>query len=134
MEKTSRTGKRPQLFLTVDALPLPAGRVVLRPVGELDLASCGQLREAIDAQLQAGRAWLVLDMSALTFLDSTGLAVLAESSMKAARDGGQLALAALRPQPAKVLNITGLDSKLPVYRDTGDAIAALAPAEGAAAS
>jgi anti-anti-sigma factor len=125
---------RPQLFLTVDTLPLPVGRAVLRLVGELDVASCGRLREAIDAQLNAGCAWLVLEMSALTLLDSTGLSVLVEYSAKAVRNGGQLALAALRSQPAKVLNITGLGRALPVYEAVGDAIEALAPAEGAAAS
>ena len=113
MERSSPRANVPQLFLTVDTLPLPHGRAVLRPVGELDLDSCERLAEAVDAQLDGGRAWLILDMSALTFLDPTGASVLAESSAKAARDGGQLALAAVRPQPAKVIEITGLDANWP---------------------
>lgn len=132
MEMNSRERGAPQPVLTVDTLPLPAGRAVLRPVGELDLASCGHLRDAIDAQRNGGRAWLVLDMSALTFMDSTGLSVLVECSNKAANDGGRLALAAVRPQPAKVLGISGMDRKLPTYESAGDAIAALAPTEDAA--
>lgn len=132
MERNASGGGGEQPPLEVGALRLPAGRAVLRPVGELDLASCERLREAIDAELDGGRTWLVFDMSALRFLDSSGLSVLAEYSMKAERRGGQLVLAALRPQPAKVLGICGLDRKLPVYEEPGDAIAALTPATGAA--
>lgn len=133
MEISWRQGGGPQC-LTVGTFWLPEGRAVLRLVGELDLASCEQLRGVLDAELSVGRAWLVLDMSALTFLDSTGLSVLVESREKATGAGGQLVLAALRPYPAKMLEIAGLDRWLPVFDDAGDAIAALAPAEGGPAS
>lgn len=131
METGARGANGAELPLKVDALRLPGGRAVLRPIGELDLATCERLREAIDALLNGGHDRLVVDMSALRFLDSSGMSVLAEYSMKAERQGGQLVLAAVRPQPAKVLRICGLDRKLPVYPEPGDAIAALPLAGGA---
>ena len=99
--------------------------------GELDLASCAQLRDALNTELGAGRAKLVLDMADLEFIDSTGLSVLVEFSKKTSRAGGQLALAGLKPQPAKTLKIVGLDRKFPIYATSGDAAAEIAEAAGA---
>ena len=75
-------------MLAVDALALPAGRAVRRVSGELDLASCSRLRDALNAELAAGRTWLVLDMTDLAFLDSTGMSVLVEFSKKTSRAAG----------------------------------------------
>ena len=118
-------------MLAIDALALPAERAVLRLAGELDLLSCGRLRDALNAELGAGRTWLVLDVADLAFLDSSGMSVLVEFSKKTSRAGGQLALAGLQPQPARVLKIAGLDRRIPVYATTGGAVAETAAAAGA---
>src|SRR4051812_24710457 len=87
-------------WLAVGGRELPGGRAVLRLAGELDATTCGLLRDALEAQLRAGRPRLVVDMAELEFIDSSGLSVLAEFAVKAARSGGQLALAAPQPHPA----------------------------------
>ena len=133
MEYAPGDDGRPQL-LAVDTRPLPDGRAVLRLAGELDLASCGQLRDALNAQLLQGRTQLVLDMGDLEFIDSSGLSVLVEYSKKAICAGGQLALAALRPKPARIIKITSLDRVIPIYATTAEAVAATVPDASAAAS
>ena len=108
-------------LLIVDALSLPGGRAVLRLAGALDVASCGQLRDALDAQLREGRTWLVLDMAGLSFIDSSGLSVLIAFSKKAADAGGQLSLAALQPHPAKILKTADVERRLAIYPGAADA-------------
>jgi anti-sigma B factor antagonist len=67
--------------------PVVEGRAVrLVLTGELDLATAGQLSEAIGRHASAGGA-VVLDLRELTFMDSTGLATVINAD-KAAKSGG----------------------------------------------
>lgn len=56
---------------------MPAGPTVVRPEGEIDLASVDSFRQAVQVALATEPADLVLDLRDVTFLDSSGLSVLA---------------------------------------------------------
>ena len=58
----------------------------LRLVGELDLSSAAHLTDALDPKLQRGGR-IVLDITELTFMDSTGLQVLIRSALTLADRG-----------------------------------------------
>jgi anti-anti-sigma factor len=58
----------------------------VRLVGELDLATAGQVAAAVAELRAAGFASLVLDLSELTFLDSSGIRVIVEAQQAAERD------------------------------------------------
>jgi anti-anti-sigma factor len=73
----------PTAPLQIDRVEAPDG-VLLYLRGELDLGTVGQLRSV----LGAGRRELVVDLSGLEFMDSTGLAVLLEAHARRNRDGG----------------------------------------------
>jgi anti-anti-sigma factor len=75
--------------------------------GELDLSNADQLDEALTPLVDRGGT-VTLDLSDLTFADSSGIGVL----MRAARNAdGAVALVLLNPRPnvAKVFRIMGLD-------------------------
>ena len=57
---------------------------VLRPVGELDLATAPMLAEAADAEIALAPSSLVIDLTATTFLDSSGARALAQLARRAA--------------------------------------------------
>jgi anti-sigma B factor antagonist len=59
--------------LTLSTDRHPDGRAVLTAVGEIDMSNASQLRDALD---QAGDAPLVIDLTAVEYLDSAGLTVL----------------------------------------------------------
>lgn len=91
------------------------GITIAELAGELDLASAPALREQLLGLLRPGSSRLVLDLSRVSFCDASGLAVLVGADRQARLLGGFLRLAAVSPQTARVLDITGLGRHLPVY-------------------
>jgi anti-sigma B factor antagonist len=99
-------------------LDLRADRAVVRMIGELDVASAPQLRETVLHLLEptGNVGTVVFDLSAVTFVDSTGLGVIAASRQRVEREGGELVLRGPRPNTVKVLEITGLDRVFTIER------------------
>ena len=60
---------------------------ILQFAGELDLAHSNEATAAIRAA-EVGRGPVIVDLTEVTFLDSTGLGVLAEARIRQHRDGG----------------------------------------------
>jgi len=83
--------------------------------GEIDLATVPRLREAITAHLAGGLVNLLLDLSAVTFIDSTGLGVLVGAGKKAAGLGGSVQLVCDNARILRLLDITGLSKAMPVH-------------------
>ena len=84
---------------------------IVRPRGELDLATVETLRAALDGIESAGR--LVLDLRGLSFMDSTGLHLLVALHRRALGDGFQLALVAPAAPADRAIKLCGLDKVLP---------------------
>jgi anti-sigma B factor antagonist len=93
-------------------------RSVLAVAGELDLSSIADLRERAEAELASGRfRTLSLDMSELTFIDSSGLGLLVELRRSAATANMALEIVNVPPGPARVISIAGLADTLGVPPD-----------------
>src|SRR5690349_7650978 len=84
------------------------GRVVVHVSGELDLTSCGPLTERLSAIAPTPRT--VLDLSEVSFIDSTGLRALWLFQQTCRRDGGRLFLKSPSPAVWRVLDVAGLTS------------------------
>lgn len=98
---------------------------VVRVEGEIDLDSAGDLSEAALAAMQEIGPSLVLDMSGVTFMDSTGLKVLLAMHKRAELAGGRLVLAAPTRSVNRVVSITGFDRTFAVCDDVETALAIL---------
>ena len=77
--------------------------------GDVDVYSSPQLREELNALIEDGAVSLVLDLSRLEFLDSTGLGVLVGAQKRLVQGQGELILRSPRSGARKVFEITGLD-------------------------
>ena len=87
---------------------------LLRINGELDLGTVPVLARHLDEQLENKPTTLTLDLSALTFMDSSGLRLLIELNERAARETWDLTLIPSRHESANaVLRMTGADAALP---------------------
>jgi anti-sigma B factor antagonist len=97
----------------VRAEPMPDGGMVLTVTGELDLATTPRLEDALLERPPGER--LVIDLSACTFLDSSGVRVLATSANGIAAEGSRLELVVTDSGIARVLEITGIDTLIDVH-------------------
>lgn len=84
-------------------------RCVAELVGELDVSTSERLRAELLQLIDEGCRELVIDMSELALIDSTGLGVLVGVLKRVLQHGGELVLRAPRRSARKVFDITGLD-------------------------
>ena len=99
------------------------GRTIVAAVGEVDVYTAPVLDEALSTAVSGGATRLVVDLSGVDFLDSTGLSVLVKA-LKRVRDAdGALDVVVTAERVNKVFRITGLDQVIPVHASLADALA-----------
>ncbi|HEV7528182.1 MAG TPA: STAS domain-containing protein [Solirubrobacteraceae bacterium] len=81
--------------------------------GELDLATVPRVEQAVDAALARDVQTLVLDLSGLSFVDSSGLRLFVVLHQRAAAEGWGFSLVRPQEQTMKVFTISGLEENLP---------------------
>ncbi len=96
------------------------GRTVVSVAGEIDVYTAPRLREEITGLVAAGTYDIVIDMSEVEFLDSTGLGVLVGGLKKVRAHDGSLQLVCNQDRLLKIFRITGL-AKVFVIHDTAEA-------------
>jgi anti-anti-sigma factor len=94
-----------QLHIQADPIGEPG---VLRLEGELDPHTAPLLEREVAALTDQGKVDLVLDLSALQFIDSSGLRVLIAAHRELASRGGSLTLRSPSETAQRLLEITGL--------------------------
>jgi anti-sigma B factor antagonist len=88
---------------------------VIRPVGEVDIASAPELDELIERALRAASVGkVIIDLDLLEFIDSAGLGVLLRAAAAARCNGGRLRVRRPRPAVARLFEITGARALLPL--------------------
>jgi len=101
----------------------PNGVAVVKPVGRIDTHTALSFKERLIKALDSGYRWLVIDFSAVTFLDSTGLGALINAMKRAQELGGDLRLAQVPNNVRMMIELTALQSYLPRYASVADALA-----------
>ena len=108
--------------LTIDLKTEDGGELLIFKLkGSLDLATSPTVRAALMDATAKGRRHLVVDLTQLEFLDSTGLGALIGAHRRANEQGGSLRLIVSEGPIARLLNITGLIRVLHVYPSLEDA-------------
>ena len=104
--------------------------MVVAAVGDLDIVTSPQLDSCL-TEARRGASSVILDLSAVDFMDTSSLAVIVGHWKKLTARGGTLALAGARYRYTKTLWITGLADRLPMFETVPEAVAACAAAEAA---
>jgi len=107
-----------------DALAVP----VLVLSGEHDVATSRELQQALDTLLERGDT-VVVDVTGITFVDSTTLGTLLTAHQRAARRGGELAIVLGEAATYTVRNafrLVGLTRLARVFETRAEAVAAVA--------
>ena len=103
---------------------LEAGWTVVDVTGEIDLHTAPTFRERVYELIDQGTTRILLNLSSLDFMDSTGLGVMIGSLKRLKERDGTLALAAPQHSVRRVLEVTGLTKIFPVYDTLEEAIGA----------
>jgi anti-anti-sigma factor len=93
--------------------------------GEVDLTTCESISETLRTLLDHRPPALVLDLTAIDFFGSSGIAVVVETIERTAREGVAFAVAADRACVLRPLRVTTVDSFVGVYPDTVTALRAV---------
>ena len=83
--------------------------VIVAPDGEVDLSNSRELQVELKRVLKTKPARLVVDLSGVLYMDSSGVATLVEAMQIARRQETDLVLCALQPKVQSVFEIARLD-------------------------
>ncbi len=101
------------------------GASVLSVRGEVDVYSAPALSENLTQLLDDGTRAIVVDLSEVAFLDSTGLGALIGGRTATEGAGGTMAIVCTNDRVLKLFTITGLDSVFQIFPSVDEAVAAV---------
>lgn len=91
---------------------------LVRVAGEVDLYAAPRLENELEGVIRSGAKRVIVDLTGVPFLDSSGLAVLLGAARKLGR--GNLVLTGVQPQIARVLLTTGASWLLTIADNPGE--------------
>jgi anti-sigma B factor antagonist len=113
----------PNFDLTEEALD--ANSVIIRVAGEIHATTAPEFSERLNEAIAGGKTGVVLDLTGVEFIDSTGLSVLLNGLRRVTRVRGSMVLACANPTVLRLFEITKLDSTFEIVPSCDDAIARL---------
>jgi anti-sigma B factor antagonist len=92
--------------------------------GEVDLYTAPPFKQRLTELIEGNKTRFVIDLSRATFIDSTGLSVLANGLTRLQSARGSLALVCADETMLEIFDVTGLDRAFPIYDTRNEALAA----------
>ncbi len=106
------TTHRPLRRASLTTIRQDHSRALVRAVGEWDLAAADTLADLLAEHEKAGRRFVRLDVSEVTFVDCTCLGVIVAAHRRLLAARGTLVLTGVTPRLQRLLSLTGLDRVL----------------------
>ena len=94
--------------------------------GEIDLYTAPEFRSRMVELIDAGKTHLIVDLSEVTYIDSTALGVLLGGLKRAHEARGSLALVCAGQNVVEVVRTAGLERDFPIYETREEALDAVA--------
>jgi len=106
------------------------GAHVINVRGEIHVTTAPEFSQRLTSAIEAGSTALVLDLSGVEFIDSTGLSVLLNALRRVHQLHGAMALVCANPTVLRLFEITKLDSTFDIFGDRASAVAHVSGAAG----
>jgi anti-sigma B factor antagonist len=90
--------------------------------GRLDAYAANDVERKLDSLITAGQVWLVVDLSRLEYISSSGLRVLLAGIKKVKKEQGDIRLACLQPYVKEVFDIAGFTQLFQMFDKEEDAV------------
>ncbi len=100
------------------------GGVIVAVTGEVDLYASPRLRREIVGWIKERILSLVVDLSGVTYMDSSGIATLVEGLQLSRKYGGRFTIARPGPSIQEVLRFAHLDKVFPIFGSVEEALEA----------
>ena len=110
----------PQFELTDESLDDSTHLIAVR--GEVHVSTAPEFSERLNEAIAGGKTSVVIDMTGVDFIDSTGLSVLLNALRRVTRQQGALALAVSNPTVLRLFEITRLDSTFDIASTREEAV------------
>ena len=102
---------------------MPTTQSAVLPLeGEIDLHVSPQVSTSLSSMIAQKLPRVVVDLSKVTYIDSSGLAVLIEAMQNVNQYGGQFALCGLQEGVRPIFEIARLDQVFRIFPDTASAL------------
>jgi len=95
---------------------------VVDVAGEVDMATSPELRSALKRLTRSSPARIVVNLTDVDFMDSSGIATLVQAMKESKPHGGQVVLAAPSQNLLRVLQLSNLTTLFRIYATVDDAI------------
>jgi anti-sigma B factor antagonist len=105
-------------------MPRKERQNILRLEGEIDLHISPEVAQSLRTLIAKEPKRVVVDLSRVTYLDSSGLAVLIEGMQNVQDYGGKFAVAGLQESVKHIFEIARLDQVFQIFPDVDSALAA----------
>jgi len=96
---------------------------VLAPQGDLDMSAADQVKRTLAGLIDQGKARLVMDLSRVGYIDSSGMGVLVSMMKQARAAGGDVRLCALQEDVRAIFEMTRLIKAISVHPTRQEALA-----------
>jgi anti-sigma B factor antagonist len=121
----ARMEERPQFSVAYETPNDEVGVVVLG--GEIDIYSAPQFKEVLVNGIEGGARRVIVDLSGVTFIDSTALGVLVSGAKRVRPRNGNLDIVCTDENIIRIFEITGLDRIFGIYSSRSEAMKATVP-------
>jgi len=91
--------------------------------GEIHVTTAPRFAEHLNEAIESGQTAVVLDMTGVEFIDSTGLSVLLNGMRLITQRRGRLALVCTNPTVLRLFQITNLDTTFDIFDERRKAVA-----------
>jgi anti-sigma B factor antagonist len=103
---------------------------VIAVAGEIHASTAPQFSGLLTAAIDAGRTLIVLDLTDVSFIDSTGLSVLLNALRRVTHAGGRMSLVCTNPTVLRLFEITRMDATFAIHTGVEPALAQVQAAAG----
>ncbi|MEM9447282.1 MAG: STAS domain-containing protein [Cyanobacteria bacterium P01_E01_bin.6] len=96
--------------------------VILRPIGRLDIATAWQFRLKLQECISQVSPHVVVNLSQVTFVDSSGLTALVAGMRDSDKKNGSFRIANVHPEARLVFEVTMMDSVFEMFERESEAL------------
>ena len=99
------------------------GVTLVVPTGDLDMGTADQMKRTLSDLIEKGQSKLVMDLTGVAYVDSSGLGALVAAMKQARAVGGNLKLCGLQEDVRSIFEMTRLIKVMAVHADRQTAVA-----------